>query len=151
MWQQCKVYNHAVSVHIEHENGGTMWSQLFQPCHGCWCLNLVETHTDVRVRIWYQQHESIDLSFLVSAVHFGSEGGMMGPLIRIEHWLNTTAYRSIVADHVHAFMATIHPLYNDYSSTIMCHISQKLYENGSINMTMTSVDSWVTRSKFNRA
>ncbi len=33
----------------------------------------------------------------------------LGPLVPIEHRLNTTAYLSIVADHVHPFMTTVNP------------------------------------------
>ncbi len=32
-----------------------------------------------------------------------------GPLVPIEHCLNTTAYLSIVSDHVHPFMTTVYP------------------------------------------
>ncbi len=33
----------------------------------------------------------------------------LGLLVSIEHRLNTTAYLSIVADHVHPFMITVYP------------------------------------------
>ena len=33
----------------------------------------------------------------------------LGPLVPIEHRLNTTTYLSIVADHVHPFMTTVSP------------------------------------------
>ncbi len=32
----------------------------------------------------------------------------LGPLVPIEHRLNTTVYLSIVADHVHPFMTTVY-------------------------------------------
>ncbi len=72
-------------------------------------------HSDGRFRIWCEEHENIDLSCLVQA----SGGGVMvwgifswhtlGPLVPIKHRLNATAYLSIVADHVHPFMATVYP------------------------------------------
>ncbi len=74
-------------------------------------------HSDGRVRIWLKEHESMDPSSLVSTVQAG--GGVMvwgmfswhtlGPLLPIEHCLNTTVYLSIVADHVHPFMTTVYP------------------------------------------
>ncbi len=74
-------------------------------------------HSDGRVRIWRKAHESMDPSCLVSTVQ--ADGGVMvwgifswhtlGPLVPIEHCLNTTAYLSIVADHVHPFMTTVSP------------------------------------------
>ncbi len=54
-------------------------------------------------------------SCLVSTVQAGGGGVMVwgifsfGPLVPIEHRLNTTAYLSIVADHVHPFMTTAYP------------------------------------------
>ncbi len=35
-------------------------------------------------------------------------------LVPIEHCLNTTAYLSIVADHVHPFMTTVYPSSDSY-------------------------------------
>ncbi len=73
-------------------------------------------HSDGRVRIWCKEHESMDPSCLVSTVQ-AAVGGVMvwgifswhtlGPLVPIEYRLNTTAYLSIVADHVHPFMTTV--------------------------------------------
>ncbi len=64
----------------------------------------------------------MDSSCLVSTVQAG--GGVMmwgifschslGPLVTIEHCLNTTAYLSIVADHVHPFMTTVYPSSDGY-------------------------------------
>ncbi len=49
----------------------------------------------------------------------------LSPSVPIEHRLNATAYLSIVADHVHPFMTTVHPSSDDYSSRIMqCHKAQ---------------------------
>ncbi len=81
-------------------------------------------HSDGRVRIWCKEHESMDPSCLVSMVQVGCGGGVMvwgifywhtlGPLVPIEHRLNTTAYPSIVADHVHPFMTTVYPSSDGY-------------------------------------
>ncbi len=82
----------------------------------------------VRVRIWRKEHESMDSSCLVSTVQAGGGGVMMwgifswhtlGPLVPIEHRLNTTVYLSIVADHVHPFMTTVFPSSDATSSRIM--------------------------------
>ncbi len=75
-------------------------------------------HSDGRVRIWRK-----DPSCLVSTVQAGGGGVMcggifswhtLGPLVPIEHRLNSTAYLSIVADHVHPFMTTVYPSSDDY-------------------------------------
>ncbi len=64
-------------------------------------------HSDGWVRIWCKEHESVDPSCLVSTVQAAGGGIMLwgiflwhnlGPLVPIEHHLNTTAYLSIVAD-----------------------------------------------------
>ncbi len=57
-------------------------------------------------------------------VQAGGAGGVMVwgifcwhtlcPLVPIEHCLDATAYLSIVADHVHPFMTTVHPSSDDY-------------------------------------
>ncbi len=61
----------------------------------------------------------MDPSCLVSAVQAAAGGVMvwgifswhtLGPLVPTEHRLNTTAYLSIVADHVHPFMTTVYHL-----------------------------------------
>ncbi len=69
----------------------------------------------------------MDPSWLVSTVQ--AAGGVMvwgifswhtlGPLVPIEHCLNTTDYRSIVADHVHPFMTQCTHLLMTTSSRIM--------------------------------
>ncbi len=79
------------------------------------CCN-IQKYSDDRGRIWRKEHESMDLSCLVSMVQAG--GGVMvwgifswhtlGLLVPIEHRLNTTVYLSIVADHVHPFMTTVY-------------------------------------------
>ncbi len=84
-------------------------------------------HSDGRVRIWRKEHESMDPSWLVSAVQAG--GGVMvwgifslhtlGPLVPIAYRLNSTAYLSIVADHVHPFMTTVFTSSDATSSRIM--------------------------------
>ncbi len=51
-----------------------------------------------------------------------------GPLIKvpIEHRLNTTAYLSIVADHVHPFMITVYPFSDGFfkQDNAPCHKAQ---------------------------
>ncbi len=80
-------------------------------------------HSDGRVRIWRKEHESMDPSCLVSTVQAGGGGVMvwgiyswhtLGPLVPNEHRLNTTAYLSIVAEHVHPFMITVYPSSDGY-------------------------------------
>ncbi len=84
---------------------------------------LLLRHSDSRVRIWRKEHESMDPSCLVSTVQAAGGGVMvwgifywhiLGPLVSIEHLLNTTAYLSIVADHVHPFMTTVYPCSEGY-------------------------------------
>ncbi len=50
----------------------------------------------------------------------------LGPLVPIEHRLNTTAYLSIVADHVHPFMTTVYPSSDGYfqQDNAPCHKAQ---------------------------
>ncbi len=91
-------------------------------------------HSDGRVRIWRKEHESMDPSCLVSTVQAG--GGTH--LVPIEHRLNTTAYLSIVAGHVHPFMTTVHPSSDATSSRIMQHVTKlKSSQTGFLNMTMS--------------
>ncbi len=49
----------------------------------------------------------------------------LGPLVPIEHRLNTTVYLSIVADHVHPFMTTVyHLLMYFQQDNAACHKDQ---------------------------
>ncbi len=50
----------------------------------------------------------------------------LGPLVPIEHRLNTTAYLSIVADHFHPFMTAVYPSSDDYfqQDNAPCHKTQ---------------------------
>ncbi len=76
----------------------------------------------------------MDPSFVVSTVQAAGGGGVMmwgifswhmfGPLVPIEHRLNTTAYMSIVADHVHPFMTTVYSSSDATSSRIMHHVTK---------------------------
>ncbi len=77
----------------------------------------------------------MDPSCLVSMVQAGGGGVMvwgiyswhtLGPLVPIDYRLNTTAYLSIVADHVHPFMTTVYPSSDDYfqQSNAPCHKAQ---------------------------
>ncbi len=69
-------------------------------------------------------------------VQAGGVGGVMvwgifswhtlGPLVPIEHGLNTTVYLSIVAYHVHPFMTTVYPSSDGYfqQDNAPCHKTQ---------------------------
>ncbi len=108
-------------------------------------------HSDGRVRIWCKEHESMDPSCLVSTVQAGAGGVMvwgifswhtLGPLVPIKHHLNTTAYQSIVAEHVHPFMTTVYPSSDATSSRIMHHVTKlRSSQTGFLNMTMSSLYS----------
>ncbi len=88
-------------------------------------------------------------SCLVSTVQAGGGGVMvwgifswhtLDPLVPIEHCLNTAAYRSIVADHVHPFITTVYPSSDATSSGIMHHVTKlKSSQIGFLNMTMSSL------------
>ncbi len=77
----------------------------------------------------------MDPSCLVSTVQ-AAGGGLMvlgifywhtwGPLVPIEHRLNTTAYLGIVADHVRPFMNTVYPSSDGYvqQDNAPCHKAQ---------------------------
>ncbi len=108
-------------------------------------------HSDGRVRIWHKENESMDPSCLVSTVQAGRgdvkgwgifSWHTLGLLVPIEHCLNATAYLSIVADHVHPFMTTVHPSSDATSSRIMHHVTKlKSSQTGFLNMTMSSLYS----------
>jgi len=64
------------------------------------------------------------------------------PLVPIEQCLNTTAYLSIVTDHVHPFMTILYPSSDGLFSRITCHVTKlKSYPNRFQNMTMSSLCS----------
>ncbi len=48
----------------------------------------------------------------------------LGPLVPIERRLNTTAYLSIVAGHVHPFMTTVNPSSDDFQQDNARHKTQ---------------------------
>ncbi len=92
-------------------------------------------HSDGRVRIWRKEHQSMDPSCLVSMVQAAGGGVIvwgifswhtLGPLVPIEHHLNTTAYLSIVADHLYPFMTTVYPSSDGYfqQDNAPCHKAQ---------------------------
>ncbi len=104
-------------------------------------------YSDGRVRIWRNEHESMDPSCLVSTVQAGGvmvwgifSWHTLGPLVPIEHSLNATAYLSIVAGHVHPFMTTVCTSSDATSSRIMHHVTKlKSSQTGFLNMTMSSL------------
>ncbi len=105
-------------------------------------------YSDDCVRIWCKDHESMDLSFLVSTVQAGAAGGVMvrgggvyswHALIPIEHRLNTTVYLSIVGDHVHLFMTTVYHLLMYFQQDNVTKL--KSSQTGFLNMTMSSLYS----------
>ncbi len=76
-------------------------------------------HSDGRVRIWHKEHESMAPSCLVSRVQADGGGVMvrgifswhtLGPLVPIEHCLNTTAYLSIVTMSIPLWLQCTHLL-----------------------------------------
>ncbi len=113
-------------------------------------------HSDGRVRIWRKEYESMDPSYLVSTVQAGGGGVMvwgifswhtLGLLVSIEYRFNSTAYLSIVADHVHPFMTTVYPSSDATSSRIIHHVTKlKSSQTGFLNMTMSSLYSNVLHS-----
>ncbi len=91
-------------------------------------------HSDGRVRIWRKERESMDRSSLVSTFQ-AAGGGLMvwgifswhtlGPLVPIEHCLNTTAYLSIVADHdIPLWLQFTHLLMYFQQENVPCHKAQ---------------------------
>ncbi len=122
-------------------------------------------HSNGRVRIWCKEHESTDPSCLVSTVQAGGGVGVMvwgmfswhtlGPLVPIEHCLNTTAYPSIVADHVHPFMTTVYRSSDGYfqqdnaPSQSSNHLKPVFWTWQWVHFTQMA--STVTRSQSNRA
>ncbi len=98
-------------------------------------------------------------------VQAGGGGGVMvwrifswhtfGPLVQIEHRLYTTAYLSIVADHVHPFMTTVYPSSDGFfqQDNAPCHkaqiISDWFLEHDNVHFTQMA--STITRSQSNRA
>lgn len=67
--------------------------------------------SDGRDWIWYKQHEIVDPSYLNSS-HCCRWCDGVGDIFSVcfEHCLHATAYLSIVANHVHPFMTTLHHL-----------------------------------------
>ncbi len=95
----------------------------------------------------------MDPSCLVSTVQAGGGGVMvwgifswhnLGLLVPIEYNLNTTAYLSIVADHVPPFMTTVYPSSDGYFQQ---HVTKlKSPQTGFLNMTMSSLLKWPPQS-----
>ncbi len=109
-------------------------------------------NSDGRVRIWRKEHESMDPYCLVSTVQAGGGGVMVLGIfywhtfvVSIEHCLNTTAYLSIVADHVPPFMTTVYPSSDGYfqQDNAPCHKAQIISD---FWVHFTKMASTVTRS-----
>ncbi len=93
----------------------------------------------------------MDPSCVVSTVQAAGGGVMvwgifswhtLGPLVPIEHRLNSTDYLSIVADHVLPFMTTVYPSSDATSSRIMQHVTKlKSSQTGFLNVKMSSLYS----------
>ncbi len=78
----------------------------------------------------------------------------LGPLVPIEHCLNTTVYLSIVADHVHHFMTTVnHLLMYFQQDNAPCHKAQIISDWFLEHDDEFTLLKWppVTRSQSNRA
>ncbi len=66
----------------------------------------------------------------------------MGPLVLIEHHLNTTAYLSIVADHVHPFITTVYLSSDGYFQQDTHSVTKlRSSQTGFLNITMSSLYS----------
>ncbi len=108
-----------------------------------WWRRLAEVQTEhqngeervfQKLLIWdFHAHESMDPSCLVSTVQAGGGGLMvwgifswytLGPLVPIEHRLNTTVYLNIVADYAHPFMTTVYPSSDVQQDNAPCHKAQ---------------------------
>lgn len=79
--------------------------------------------SDGRIKIWHERQESLDPSSVGSLVQTAGGGVMvwamfswhkLGPLVPIEHSLNTADYLCLVADHVRPFMTAVHPSADGY-------------------------------------
>ncbi len=132
----------------------TGWSEYFK---NCWSTGIFTHNKEFGIK-------NMKASCLVSTVQAGGGGVMvwgifswhiLGPLVPIEHRLNTTAYLSIVADHVHPFMTTVNPSSDVYfqQDNAPCHkaqiISDWFLEHDN-EFTLLKLPP-VTRSQSNRA
>ncbi len=87
--------------------------------------------SDVRVRIWGKEHESMDPKHgSGSCWCWWCNGDIfwdtLGPLVPIDYCLNATVYLNIVADHVHPFMTTVYTSSDGYfqQDNAPCHKAQ---------------------------
>ncbi len=77
-------------------------------------------------------------------------------LVPVEHRLNTTAYLSIVADHVHPFMTTEYPSSDSYfkqdnAPSLRAQIISDWFLEHDNEFQFTQMASTVTKSQSNRA
>ncbi len=117
-----------------------------------------------RVRIRRKEHESMDPSWLVSTVQAGGGGLMvwgifswhtLGPLVPIEHHLNSYSLPEYCCWPCHAFMTTVYPSADGYFQQDNAP-SQSLNHLRLVSWTwqwvhFTQMASTVTRSQSNRA
>ncbi len=112
-------------------------------CHCYAAINIFIKIFNVLIIFSY----SMDPSCLVSTVQAAGGGvvvgcNTLGPLVPSEHRLNTTAYLSIVADHVIPLWLQCTHLLMANSSRIMHHVTKlKSSQTGFLNMTMSSLYS----------
>ncbi len=121
-------------------------------------------HSDVRVRIWRKEHESMDPSCLVSTVQAGGGGVMvwgifswhtLDPLVPTEHRLNATAYLSIDGPCPSLYYYSV-PIFWCYFQQDNATMSQSSNHLRLVSWTwqwvhFTQMASTVTRSQSNRA
>ncbi len=76
----------------------------------CCDIQMVGSEFDVKnMKAWIHPALCKCFRLVVLVVGGGFSWHTLGPLVPIDHCLNTTAYRSIVADHVYPFMTTVYP------------------------------------------
>ena len=113
-------------------------------------------HTDGRVRIWQQQHESMDPTCRVSTVQDGGCSVMvwamiywhtLGLLIPIDQHFNATVYLRIFP-----FISTMHPSSNGYfqHGNALCHKAKVILNWFQEHDTKFNVAFPVTGSESNR-
>lgn len=85
----------------------------------------------------------MDIPYLVSVVEVrGYFLDPIGNLVPTDHYLNTTAYLSIVADHANPSMTILWSILIATSSRTTCHVTNiRLSQMGFLNLTVSSLYS----------